>query len=167
MTIKADFTVEEWSQLRQAPPLAGLYALVAEPGGTIAKTLSMAEVYGDVQERWWGPNHPEGLVDEIAGEGPEFDRARFGSLPSDIDVDAVKGEGLEQLRAAVTMLRGKATPHEVAEYQRFVSGISQRVANAHKEGGFLGLGGTRVSAKERAALGEIEAALGLVVPAAV
>jgi hypothetical protein len=161
MSVKADFTAEEWSQLRQAPPLAGLYVLVAESGGAATESLSIAEVYGDVQERWWGPNHPAGLADEIAGEGPELDRARFGTLPDQINVDAVRGEGLTQIRTTVAMLAGKATSEEVNDYRQFAFGLAQRVAQSHKEGGFLGIGGTRVSDKEQVALDEIAQALGI------
>jgi hypothetical protein len=39
--------------------------------------------------------------------------------------------------------------------------ISQRVAEASKEGGFLGFGGTLVSEQEQAALHSISGALGL------
>jgi hypothetical protein len=38
--------------------------------------------------------------------------------------------------------------------------VAQAVAEAHKEGGFLGIGGKRVSAAEDQALDEISLALG-------
>ncbi|MGH2893834.1 MAG: hypothetical protein ACRDPM_11315 [Solirubrobacteraceae bacterium] len=38
--------------------------------------------------------------------------------------------------------------------------VAQAVAGAHKEGGFLGIGGTRVSEAEDQALDEISQALG-------
>jgi hypothetical protein len=38
---------------------------------------------------------------------------------------------------------------------------AQNVAEAAKEGGFLGIGGVRVSDAERAALGDIAGALGV------
>jgi hypothetical protein len=37
--------------------------------------------------------------------------------------------------------------------------VSRKVAEASKEGGFLGIGGTRVSQQEEQAIGEITAAL--------
>ena len=51
-------------------------------------------------------------------------------------------------------------PEESAEYRQFVLSVAQRVAEAGKEGGFLGIGGTRVSAVETRAIEEIAAALG-------
>lgn len=38
--------------------------------------------------------------------------------------------------------------------------IAQAVAEAHKEGGFLGVGGKQVSEEEQAALDDIKATLG-------
>jgi hypothetical protein len=63
---------------------------------------------------------------------------------------------LQQASAALA----KATPEETAEYKQFVLSVAQRVAEAGKEGGFLGIGGTRVSAAETRAIQEIGAALG-------
>jgi hypothetical protein len=44
--------------------------------------------------------------------------------------------------------------------------VAQAVAGAHKEGGFLGIGGTAISEAEEQALDEISAALGSPPPAA-
>jgi hypothetical protein len=64
---------------------------------------------------------------------------------------------LGRLRAAIRILDLGAFPEEVAEYKRFVYGLAEAVANAHKEGSFLGVGGTRVSAREQAILDRVAA----------
>jgi hypothetical protein len=38
--------------------------------------------------------------------------------------------------------------------------VAEAAAKAHKEGGFIGIGGKEVSEREQAALNEIQAALG-------
>ena len=43
------------------------------------------------------------------------------------------------------------------EYKRFVFSLAEEVARAHKEGGFLGIGGTEISEREQAVLDEIAA----------
>ena len=58
------------------------------------------------------------------------------------------------------MLEAKAEPGEVEEYKRFILGLAERVAEAHREG-FMGLSGERVSDAERAAVEEIAATLGI------
>ena len=45
--------------------------------------------------------------------------------------------------------------------RQWLRDISQKVAEAAKEGGFLGIGGERVSPAEQATLEEIDEALGL------
>jgi hypothetical protein len=66
-------------------------------------------------------------------------------------------ETLGQARAAVD---AKA-PDDAAAFKRWLREISQHVAEAAKEGGFLGIGGVLVSEAEKATLTEISGALGL------
>ncbi len=65
-----------------------------------------------------------------------------------------------QLGEAVGLAESKATPEEVDAYKRFVMTVAQAAASAHKEGGFLGIGGEQVSEKERAALDELRGVIG-------
>jgi hypothetical protein len=66
----------------------------------------------------------------------------------------------EQLRKAMTVLEAKASAAEIDEYKRFVMTVAQAAAAAHKEGGFLGIGGKQISDAENQALDEISNALG-------
>jgi hypothetical protein len=66
----------------------------------------------------------------------------------------------QQLHDAIAILQTRASPAEVDAYKRFVMTIAQAVASAHKEGGFLGIGGTQVTEAENQALDEISTALG-------
>ena len=59
----------------------------------------------------------------------------------------------------MALLEQKASAEEVDAYKGFVRAVADAVAHAHKEGGFLGVGGKEVSAEEQTALDEIEAAL--------
>jgi hypothetical protein len=58
------------------------------------------------------------------------------------------------------IVEAKTTPEETDAYKRFVMTVAQAVASAHKEGGFLGIGGKQISDAENQALDEISAALG-------
>jgi hypothetical protein len=60
----------------------------------------------------------------------------------------------------MAVLESKATPAEVDAYKTFVMTVAQAVAGAHKEGGFLGIGGKHISEAEDQALDEISTALG-------
>jgi hypothetical protein len=57
-------------------------------------------------------------------------------------------------------LEAKASPGEVDAYKTFVMTVAQAAAGAHKEGGFLGIGGQQISDAENQALDEISGALG-------
>lgn len=61
----------------------------------------------------------------------------------------------------VTAGRGGTLRESMAKaYRSFVVKLAETVASAHKEGGFLGVGGTEISDDERRALDEIAATLG-------
>jgi hypothetical protein len=149
MTGKADFTDEEWDQILQAPPTAGLIVITAQRGGSFRESFSMAKAYSEAR-RQHGDSE---LLDTIASTKPEVDHTRYHSP------EELKEHGLGHLRDAVALLEQKATPEEVEDYKRFVINLAQRVAEAHKEG-FLGLSGERVSDAEREAIEEIAQALG-------
>jgi hypothetical protein len=67
---------------------------------------------------------------------------------------------LDTLRRAVQIVTAKGAPADVAAYRAFITDVGQRVANAAKEGAFLGFGGERVSEGERTMLASVESALG-------
>ncbi len=149
MTKKADFNAEEWSVVLQGPPIAAMMVVTAERGGTVRESVSMGKAYVEAKQQ--GGTE---LVTEIVAARPEIDQTRFRS-PEDL-----RTQGTQALRDAVSLLDQKATPEEVAEYKEFVLSLADNVANAHKEGGFLGAGGKPVSESEQSALDEIRAALG-------
>jgi hypothetical protein len=78
--------------------------------------------------------------------------------------EARRQQGASELldeRERLALVEAKATPEEVEAYKRFVVTVAEAAANAHREGGFLGVGGEQVSEGERAALDEIAATLGV------
>jgi hypothetical protein len=142
MTGRAAFTDEEWELLREAPATAGLIVLTAEGGGTFRETFALAQAYTEARKQHGGSE----LLDEVVAAGPKS--GRRGRTK-----DEVRERGLEELREAGALLRSKATPEEADGYRAFVIALAERVAEAHKEGG------QKVSDRERASLGEIEATL--------
>jgi hypothetical protein len=143
MTGKTDFTPEEWELVLEAPTTAGTIVVLSERGGSIRESFSMAKAYSDARRQ-----HGESeLLDEVVSTKPKVDRTRHSSL------EELREHGLGELRDAVQLLEAKATPEEVDDYRRFVLGLAERVAAAHKEGG------QPVSDAERAAIAQIQAAM--------
>jgi hypothetical protein len=151
MTTKADFNAEEWATVVEGPVYAGMHVLSADRGGTLRESLAMGRVY---QEARGGQGQSE-LLDELVKSPPSIDPDRVREAGGDIATVAS-----ERLREATGILDGKATPEETDAYKRFVMTVAQAVAGAHKEGGFLGVGGKQVSDAENQALDEISMALG-------
>ena len=148
MTGKADFTAEEWEQVLQGPTSAGMIVVTAERGGSIRESFSMATSYTEARKA----HGDSELLDEIVSHKPEMDHTRYHSA------EEMKVASLEHLRAAVELVKAKASEQELDEYRRFIVNLAQGVAEAHKEG-FMGMSGERVSDAEREAIQEVEAAL--------
>jgi hypothetical protein len=151
MTSKADFNAEEWSTVVDAPLYAGLRVIAADRGGTLKETMAMGRAYQDARAR----QGESALLDELVKSPPSIDPDRVREAQGNIGELAT-----QQLRAAMQVVEAKATPQEADDYKRFVMTVAQAVAGAHKEGGFLGIGGTPVSDAENQALDEISSALG-------
>jgi hypothetical protein len=151
MTRKADFNAEEWSTVVDAPLYAGMRVVNADRGGTLRETVAMGRVYQAARE-----HHGESdLLDELVSSPPSIDANKVREAGGDIAAIATG-----KLRQAIGILGEKATPAEVDAYKRFVMTVAQAVASAHKEGGFLGIGGKQISEAENQALDEISSALG-------
>lgn len=150
MTNKADFNAQEWATLVEAPVLAGMRVIAADRGGTIRESLAMGRVYTEARQQQGDSE----LLDELVKSPPAADPERIRSAG---DLGAAANE---RLREAVRIIEQKA-PEEAEAYRQFILAVAQAAANAHKEGGFLGVGGEQVGEGERAALDEIAGALGV------
>jgi hypothetical protein len=144
MTTKADFTEEEWDQVREGPPAAGLVVSMAERGGSFREAFSIAKAYAAAAKEHGGSE----LLDELVSARPEVDRTRHGSYQE------LKEHSLTKLRSAVGLLEAKATPEEVEDYRSFVLAVAERAAAAKEEGD------APVSEAERTAIGDIAVAIG-------
>lgn len=144
MTNRSDFTDEEWHLILEGPPSAALIVITAARGGTFRETFAIGKGYAEARQQ-----HGESeLLDAIVAAKPQVDHTRYHSP------EEMKQHGLETLREAVSLLERKATADEVADYRRFVIGLAERVAEAHREDGVA------VSGLEREALDEISSTLG-------
>lgn len=140
MTDRSAFTDDEWKTVLQGPTSAGMLVITSEGGGSIRESFSMAKAYTEARQQ-----HGESeLLDTIVSTKPEVDRARPHSP------EELKERTMQHLGDAVALLEDKATPEELEEYKRFIVGLAERVAEAHKG----------VTDNERSAVAEIAATLG-------
>src|SRR4051812_34880662 len=135
MMSQAGFSSDEWSILAEAPLLAGARIVAAERGGTLRERLAIGR--GDAAAR---ELHGESaLLDELVASSPSIELRRIRQAG-----DPVAASN-ERLQAALAILEAKATPEDLAAYKGFVLAVVQSVAEAHREGGFAGIGGEEVS----------------------
>lgn len=149
MTTKAAFNAEEWATVANAPYLVGMLVIAADRGGIIRESLAIGRAYAAAREQ-----HRDDLLEAIASTPPAMEAATAPRSAEDLRRTAPA-----TLREAVATMVRVASDDEIDEYKRFVHSVADNVARAHREGGFLGLGGTEVSEHEQAALDEIVAIL--------
>jgi len=79
----------------------------------------------------------------------------------DLKAATVREQIADELRRVNEILEAKATPEEADAFRRWLMQAAQASAEAAKEGGFLGIGATRVSEGEEAMLAKLREILGL------
>jgi hypothetical protein len=149
VTSKADFNADEWSTVVEAPLLAGMRVVAAHRGGTFRESLAIGRVYQEAR-RTQGDS---ALLDDLVASPPAVDPR---GLQAAGDITALSNE---RLRDALRLVGEKGSPEDAEHYKQFVLTVAQAAAEAHKEGGFIGIGGKQISEEEQRALDEIRALL--------
>lgn len=164
MADKSTFTPDEWKVLLQSVMMAGIAVTAAEPSGLwgmlkegmastrallLAKTGPAAgslvsALLSDFETSEGRTVAREGLQEKLKGSKP----------------DEIKTKCIAALRQADDIVSAKA-PDAATAFRTWLYQISESVAEAAKEGGFLGFGGVAVSEAEKATLAEISAVLKL------
>ena len=154
MANKSAFSAEEWDLLRQAPFMTGMVVVAADPSGPIGLMQESAAASGMV-------------LDVIKGAETELMKSIGEDLKASLQIpklashsqEAVRAAGLDIIRRASNAVRAKGSLEEGKEFRAWLNSLAQKVAEASKEGGFLGFGGTLVSDAEKQSLNDIAAAL--------
>ena len=162
MAGKSSFTPEEWTRLLEAPMMAGMAVSAAEPSGLFGM-LKKSFATGKLLVQAKTDASTNALIKAVAadyetaeGRKPASEglRAKLGGgQPGEI-----KTKALGALRQVSALLAAKA-PGDAAAFKTWLAQVSQGVAEAAKEGGFLGFGGVQVSEAEKATIAEISTAL--------
>lgn len=162
MATKTDFTAEEWNQIRRAPFMAGLVMVAASPSGPIGivkEMFAVGKILADVKNRGASSDLAKAVVADLeTAEGGEK------SMPPEFQAqapDQLRSAALDACRQAAALVEKKARPDEAQAFKQWLVSISHTVAEAAKEGGFLGFGGVLVSDQEATALKNLRSALGV------
>lgn len=162
MAGKDAFTEDEWRAVAQVPFLAGFAVTAADPGGLVGivqESAAMARVLRSKGEDAAGNTLISAIAAEVKSpEGRDALRSGIkdvikGRTPAEASTEAVA-----RLKAALALVAATA-PQELSAVSALARETAQQVAQAAKEGGFMGFGGKAISDSERKTLAEIEAAL--------
>jgi len=162
MSLKDAFAPEDWARIVGAPMLAGIAVTAAEPGGlwgAVKESTAVAGAMRAGKEPGANPLIAEIVAAYETAEGRDLARGVLkaearGKKPAEVVEAAVSELG------AVAALVGAKAPEAAAGYKDWLNAIAARVAEAGTEGGFLGFGGEKVSAAEKATLDRLATALG-------
>jgi hypothetical protein len=157
MSTKADYNADEWGLLRTAPMMAAIIVVSASPSGPIGLLKESAAAGKMILQAAQSANTP--LLKSLA-QDLESSITVPGTPPGS-PPEAVQSAATEILRRTSELLENKAAPEESTETKEWLAQIAQKTAEAAKEGGFLGFGGTLVSDEERAAIAQVNSSLGL------
>ena len=163
MANKQSFTPEEWIKLMESVAVTGMAVTAADPSGlfgmmreALAGGTMIAAIKSD-------PN-ANPLVKAVVADLETKDarasvQGALKKLYANAKAADVVPRSLKELREASAILDAKA-PADAEAFKAFLNAIAKKVAEATKEGGFLGFGGVKVSDAEKATLAQIAEALG-------
>jgi len=157
MSTKTDFSADEWDLLRSAPMMAGILVVSASPSGPIGLVQESAAVSKMILGAAGSAQTP--LLKALAEDMKTS--MSIPKPPAGATVAAIQGAATEILRRTSELLGRKATPEEATEVKQWLARVAQSTAEATKEGGFLGFGGTLVSEEEKVAVGKVSSTLGI------
>jgi len=163
MTSKSDFSAEEWTILRDAPHFVSMAVATAGGSGIFGSLKEAIAPSGAIMEALKGDNqllravcdHEEMKASFESIKGMVKSAANFESIQA-----TLRQAATDKARAALDLVKQKGAPEDINAYQEFLLNLGNRVANAAKEGAFLGFGGERVSEPERTLLAELAQSLG-------
>ena len=159
MATRTDFSPEQWQAIRNAPQLVALATAAAGNSGlvgslsegiAVASTMATA-VQGDqpLLREIFAKDELQAAQDQIKTSLKSVtDKSALNAHLEDAATDAAM--------AALTALSTKGTGADTDAYRNLLTGIGTKVANASKEGSFLGFGGERISDGEQKFLAKLQ-----------
>ena len=154
---QSDFTPQEWALLRTTPHLVAAAVASAGRSGLIG---TLKEALAACQRAYAGQAGASPLVQELST--PEEVKAGQAAVRELVPLsnastaaEQLRLAAVQNLSSALQLLDAKQLAAESSCYGQWVMEIATAVAQAAKEGAFLGLGGKRVSDAEAALLAEL------------
>jgi hypothetical protein len=164
MAVQEQFTPEEWQEVVAGPVDAGMLIAFAHPQGPIGLTHEMKAIYdatvtGVISSSSELIREVGAVLAKKKGEGGEADQMKASA-------DRAKAHSkndpqaffLEEITRAAALVSQKV-PADATAYKQWLVECAEKTAQAAKEGGHFGFGGTLVTPRETAAIARLTSAL--------
>jgi hypothetical protein len=164
MADKSTFAPDEWKTLLESVMATGLAVTAAEPSGLwglLQESFASGKLLANAKMDTGSNPLIKAVVDDFAtSEGRAASRDGLKEKLGGKKAADVKNACIQILGKVDGILSAKA-PGDATAFKNWLRQISQSVAEASTEGGFLGIGGVTVSDAEKATIAEISSALKL------
>ena len=151
------YSPEESQTITEAVMMSGMAVAIADMGivSTAMEMTALAKEIVGASKKF--PSNS--IIQEVFSE-EALKHNKMGEVPKDLTQANAVDKAIAAINAATTVLEGKATPEEIAEFKQFIYDGAETVANAAGSGLF-GSGKTKVSDQEAVALSQLKTALAL------
>jgi hypothetical protein len=166
MSTVNDYTQAELDKLLAAPLIASMYIMgssLSGPVGLVKEMMAGVETAMDASKNAAPGTLFSGLWSEenMKARQDMMDEARTSTEGAQ-DMTQAKAQMLSEMKQAAGILAAKGSPEELGAFRQLMVQVAQKVADAAKEGGFMGIGGVQVNDAERQAITDIRGAIGAV-----
>lgn len=160
--IGGPYTNEEWKVLMDTPVRIGRAMMAVSPSGAIGTSQEIMALRKGTKDALQGSTNStlKTLSQQLQSqEAMQVLWEDAGHAFQDRwDAATVRKTAISSCQQVVSLLR-KGSPQDAQAYKDFVYATARKVAEAAKEGGFMGIGGVAVSAEEKSLLDDISKAL--------
>lgn len=155
------FSPVEWSVLTELPVRIVASAVTVDESSSLGVLLE--QVTGLTQLSNGAMQRPDSkLVQAIFEQYKDEGQGETNTLElSEQWVENLVPETLERARQAAEILATRVSNEEALDYKSWLLETAEAVCAASKTGGFLGIGGTRVTESEEQFLRDLSAAFGI------
>lgn len=150
--LRKKFSDADWMSMRMAPIAAVSLVITASKSGSWKESNEALAAVTAVAEAL-SHSAPTSLIGSAFGGG--LNKQEIETLKND---KPTAEKMIATIQAGMAAVRANS-PGDAEAYRTMILDAATRSAEAEKEGGFLGIGGTRVSKEEQAALDSIRSAL--------
>lgn len=161
MSVKDNFTADEWFKVMTGPGRAGAAVVAASPSGLTGLLAEAQAIAGGVREHVSRAGRTP-LMEAMAADlmGSPADPQSLRQPEKARNMEEAVAQSIEGVRQAIWLVSSKTSQEDAAAYRQMLIEVVERTAQAAKEGGFLGIGGEQVNDRERAVVEELRQLIG-------